>query len=190
MRFPGLVAGLLSNALAVGDRLYASSGSGASRGNPSPEEFVRDPTRDRALGLTRAGACHSVSQPRELAGALPQTADMSRGAGSIADCVRENVRFCTPATDGAPVQRCDPFSHSAGQGCWWNALALARRPMVRHNRRHAQSRARPVSTDCPRLETGRGHPGETDDTSPSRIGEGKAEAEAPQAVGRRAVLID
>ena len=37
---------------------------------------------------------------------------------------------------------------------------------------------------------GRSRPGETDDTSASRIGEAKAEAEAPQAVGRRAVLID
>src|SRR6185436_15123789 len=37
---------------------------------------------------------------------------------------------------------------------------------------------------------GRGRPGETDGTSPSRIRETKAEAEAPQAVGRRAVLID
>ena len=75
---------------------FVSSVSNALSGNKSSEDCVRNQTRDQALGLARASACGSVSQPTGHtagAGALPQTADVIGDAGTAADCVRVNVRF-------------------------------------------------------------------------------------------------
>jgi len=42
--------------------------------------------------------------------AAPHIADVMSDARTVADRIRAEVRLCIPATDGAPVQRRDPYS--------------------------------------------------------------------------------
>jgi hypothetical protein len=90
-----------------------------------------------------------------------------------------------------PVGRC-PLEDSGGPPGCMDMLEALRDPA---HPRHAEVIEWPgpdFDPDDPIAPSSRGcgRPGETDDASPSRIGEAKAEAEAPQAIGRRAVLID